>query len=78
MTEIVGAIEEVLIKKSDAYPDDWCIVHDGVTLITVAEPGVNVWTGEDRTMLVGTKRDLWNEVQRLELEIPQRFMHYLE
>jgi len=68
MQEIVGELTEVIIKKSDPYPDLWCMVHDGEKVITIVPPGGNTWASEHRTMVVGTPQELRAEINRLELE----------
>ncbi len=68
MQEVTGELTEVIIKKSDSYPDLWCMVHDGEKIIAIVPPGGKIWASEYRTMVVGTSQELRDEINRLELE----------
>lgn len=65
MIEVIGKIENVLIKKSNPYPNLWCLIHDKKKVIVLVAPGGKTWAGEDRVMLVGTEKELREEIKRL-------------
>lgn len=59
-------IKDTFIKKSDSYPKHWCLVHDGKTVIALVPPGGKTWVGANRTMLIGTEKELRKKIKQLE------------
>jgi len=68
LEEVSGAIEEVLIKKSDSYAGKWCLVHDDIRVVLLVPPPSKVWVGADRIMIVGSEQELRELIRRLGLE----------
>lgn len=58
-------IKDIPIKKSDSYPEFWCLVHSKEKVLALVPPGSKVWAGTNHTMLVGTEKELRKYAEKM-------------
>ncbi len=69
LEEVTGEVVEILVKKSEDYPEKWCLVHDEKYIIRLRPPGGSIWVGADRIMLVGSEAELRAVIDHLSLTL---------
>ncbi len=68
--EISAELVEVDVKKSDPYPNLWCLVFIGQQIIVLRPPGGNTWSDTNHRMFVGTSTEVRDVINRLGLVMP--------
>jgi len=72
LKEVLSEVMQVSVKKSDPYPNSWCLVYKGNQGIVMTPPGMKTWASGSRTMLVGSEQELLDKIKDLKLEMPEQ------